>query len=314
MIKEYNNGKVITDGNFETPIAVSSARFSFPFENHRSVQLIEQDFVVRSENFSKQNLGTMNSIYTEAVLVSETGFSNLIGGLLKFTRTYLKISNQTFVFAKTSNVTFPSLKWDYTLEQEGVEFSRNLSNIRDSFSKVVPCEERVNFVNLASNSKAIVENDSHIDSSSIDVGMEIYDRSSESIYTITEANSGIFTAVNNSNSTDIKNFHLSQRGSVWNIYSPVFNFDSVSINAKFTPYVENTWENPFSFLSNYYNLPESVTEIRNPVDFVAFNTTPATEEYFGWIENGTRIRIEDTKIEQFMGHIYKVTELFTKAL
>ena len=41
MIRKYNNGGVITDGDLTTPVAVDSPRFSFPFENQRDLQLIE---------------------------------------------------------------------------------------------------------------------------------------------------------------------------------------------------------------------------------------------------------------------------------
>ena len=189
MIKKYNNGKVITDGNFESAVAVSSPRFSFPFENHRSVRLIEQDYVVRSDNYGQLILGSTHPIYTTAVLVRESGFQNIVGGLLRFTRSFLIVPNETFVFPKTSNVTFPSLKYDIEIQDD--KTSREIPDIRDSFSKVVPCEERVTFVNLASNSQAIIENDSHIDSSTIGVGDTIYKHSNKQLYTITESSSGV---------------------------------------------------------------------------------------------------------------------------
>ena len=298
-IQKYNNGKVIHDGNLTSPLAVSSLRFNFPFENQRDLQIIEQDFVVRAENFSQLPLGTNHETYTNALLLTESNFSSMNGGLVRFTRTFGIIPSTQYVFPTTSNVTFPAYKVNVTIDDvtEEVEY-------RKSITKSVPCEKRVSFVNLASDSDAIIENDSHVNIENIQIGDFIYERETKLIWEIIENNyqsNGNFLATN---SGDQKTFSINGRGNSWNFYKPVFNFDTITINEKFSPYRNSIFHESLNFLIN---------GVINKIDYCTTDSIPSINGYNSMISNKTKIQIEDTKIEKFMGSIYKVVEIFTEA-
>lgn len=306
MIRKYNNGGVITDGDLTTPVAVDSPRFSFPFENQRDLQLIEQDFVVRAENFSTLPLGTLHDVYSSASLLSESNFQSMSGGITKFTRTFGIIPSTEYIFPTTLNVTFP--KYMHTILQwkgEGTDLELETTNIdiRKAITKSVQCEKRVRFVNLASDSDQIVENDSHVNIEDIQDGDLIYERSTKKIWEITEVNldQGKFVATN---SGETKTFTSNNRGSTWNFYKPVFNFNSITIKERFSPYIT------FEFVEELNSL---LTGVKNKVDYCTFASVPSIEEYESMIANKTEILVADTQIEQFIGHIYKVSEIYTEA-
>lgn len=316
MIKEYNNGKVITDGNFSAPVAVSASRFSFPFENERSVRIIEQDYVVRSENFSKQTLGTQHPQYTDAVLVSESGFSNLIGGLVRFTRTFLSFPSYEIILPITSNVQFPAFKEYF---QTGTDDDGNpimtLTDLRTSFSRVVHCDQRIRFVNLASNIDEVAMNDSHIPFDSIQAGAIVIQLSNGKEWVVESVSSSVVSVVDPNDENTTSGFTNATRGGEWIVNDPVFNFDSISIRQKFSPVISNDWgTNGIDIVNSYTKETTNISSVSSSVDYVSSFTSPSVSSYLSYIESESKIQIEDTKIEHFLGTIYKVTNIVTKAL
>ena len=323
MIVRYKDSEgevqIISDGTFETPVAVSSPRFSFPFNNERSVRLIEQDYVIRGNKFSQIALGTAHPIYSNAKLVEESGFSNLVGGLVQWTRRFLSIPNTVFVLPKTSNFSFPAFKKiqeQTTTDDAGEEQTEEVEIvIRENKTKVVPCEERVHFVDLSAGGGNLAENDRHVDISGITEGSLIYNRAEQSVHEITEINSNGYVARNVANNQQTATYSRTQRGSSWNFYAPTLTFESITIRQGFSPVRTHIFDedSPITW-QDAYNLNQQLTEsIESSVDYVSDETRPSVDSYIGMIRNEELLQIEDTKIEQFMGHIYKVSETFTKA-
>ena len=323
MIVRYKDseGKVqiISDGTFETPVAVSSPRFSFPFNNERSVRLIEQDYVIRGNRFSQIALGTAHPTYPNAKLVEESGFSNLVGGLVQWTRRFLSIPQTVFIIPKTSNFSFPSFKKtevQTTTDDEGNEQEEEVEIIiRENKTKVVPCEERVHFVDLSAGGGGLVENDRHVELSAITEGDLIYNRDEESVYEITDINSNGYVARNVANNQQTATYSRTQRGNSWNFYAPTLTFESITIRQGFSPQRTHIFDedSPITW-QDAYNLDQQLTEsIESSVDYVSNETRPSIDTYIGMIRTEEFLQIEDTKIEQFMGHIYKVSETFTRA-
>ena len=82
------------------------------------------------------------------------------------------------------------------------------------------------------------------------------------------------------------------------------NFDSITINEKFSPYITSTFDSSLNL---------EINGVINKIDYCSTQTIPSINNYNTMIANKTKIQIEDTKIEKFMGSIYKVVEIFTEA-
>ena len=112
-------------------------------------------------------------------------------------------------------------------------------------------------------------------------------------------------------------FSGSSRGTSWTAQSQATTFAGITIHKKFTPIVRNQFQsnpNGITYTDQYTGESVSLDAITNSVDYVSSITIPSISQYIAKSQNDEMIRIEDTKIEHFMGTIYKVTNTFTKAL
>jgi hypothetical protein len=312
MIKKYNNGKVITDGNLSSATMINASRFSFPIENDRSVQVVEQDYVVRAENFAPQNLGTQHPTYTGAILVSEGNFSNMAGGLVRFTRTFLKYPSSEIIIPTTSNVEFPEIKDAVPYADDDGETQIGYIVLRNAFSKVVSCEQRVQFVNLLDTSS-----DSGISLNDIETGSRVTREGDSYVWIVAGVSGSGVSVYREDDSSITNNFSGSSRGTSWTAQSQATTFAGITIHKKFTPIVRNQFQsnpNGITYTDQYTGESVSLDAITNSVDYVSSITIPSISQYIAKSQNEEMIRIEDTKIEHFMGTIYKVTNTFTKAL
>lgn len=312
MIKKYNNGKVITDGNLASPTMINASRFSFPIENDRSVQIIDQDYVVRSENFVASNFGSQHPTYTDAVFVSEGNFSNMAGGLLRFTRTFLRYPSSEIIIPTTSNVEFPEIKDAVVGQDDDGEPTIGYFILRNAFSKVVACEQRIQFVDINGTSS-----DSGISLSDIEIGSRVFRDGDPYVWIVAGVSGSGVSVYREDDASITSNFSGSSRGTSWRVQSGATSFAGITMHKKYTPIIRNQFQSypdGFTYTDQYTGESVTMDTISNPVDYVSSATIPSISEYIAETQNETMIRIEDTKIEHFMGSIYKVINTFTKAL
>ena len=277
MIKKYNNGKVITDGNLSSATMINASRFSFPIENDRSVQVVEQDYVVRAENFAPQNLGTQHPTYTGAILVSEGNFSNMAGGLVRFTRTFLKYPSSEIIIPTTSNVEFPEIKDAVIGQDDDGEPTIGYFILRNAFSKVVACEQRIQFVDINGTSS-----DSGIPLNDIEIGSRVFRDGDPYVWIVAGVSGSGVSVYREDDESITSNFSGSSRGTSWRVQSGATSFAGITMHKKYTPIIRNQFQsnpNGITYTDQYTGESVSLDAITNSVDYVSSITIPSISQY-----------------------------------
>tara|TARA_R110000772_G_scaffold79867_5_gene170782 strand:+ start:3042 stop:3965 length:924 start_codon:yes stop_codon:yes gene_type:complete len=303
------------DGQFTRPQAIKAARTTYPIQNFNSLKLYDQDYVQLAETYTVPQIGITHPVHSAAILVEESNFSNLPGGLFSFTRTFCEFPGSEYTEPVLINYTFPGFKNQYPTykvengivsidKYEDVIWSsptakqstgRKLIKWHNLLDAENNTFETITFAELATSTAIQYKNQ-------IYYPLEIYPNESFDILV-----NGV-----------IKKLNMGQQGGVWDAVEALadgFNFNNlqskiikpfkVTDKKKVTVQVNN---------NSSIGSQEQLSPFDEETTFCSPTSSPTWAEYKNMISTGHEIVPFETEVTKFMGSIYTTATTYLKAL
>lgn len=322
------NNSIIYDGNFTQATPIKAPRVKYPIPNFLELVIYNQDYVQLAATHRPPTLGAQHPIYANAILVEETGHTNLPGGLLSFTRTFCTVPTNSFRTPVLLSYSFPGYKsytpkWTNTHTINGnrtyqvTEWKERIW--REPKPKEVVGNQTTTWHNLLaaeySETKEI-ELPEFSTSTPILYGGHIY-------YPTVIHSNGSFV-INNASKTQLTFGSQALRADMSNNYNgwqavdkvaDGYSFDGLNIQQAFQiTDSRKTIEERLYFTSGeervFYQTIYGTVEQTN---YTSPTSSPTSLEYTTMRNNQEEILAQATQVEQFIGCIYVTKDVTVKA-
>lgn len=317
------NSNITYDGQFTRPQAIKAARTTYPIQNFNSLKLFHQDFVQLASEYTVPQIGITHPVHANAILVEESNFSNLEGGLFSFTRTFCEFPTTQYEQPVLISYAFPGLKSlepQYTTETD--EDGNTISTLsdfqeriwRNPISKQVTGRQVVQWHNLLDNTNAKT-----ITLQEGEITLETAVLYKEQIYYPTEilGNSDFKIFFNNVEIT----LQFTRQGpgqDGWQAIAALangFSFESLEITDQFKIFDQKkTVEQTTSTVDGQAVISSYVkTGSLEETNFLSTTSNPTEATYQTYVSEGVEIQPNATTVEQFIGSIYTTKTTYIKA-
>src|SRR5210317_1868805 len=122
MSKFIINDNVWSDADLNSAISIEAPEVTFLFDRY-NYRRIKQKYAQRLDTFSRAIIGSQNTKFNNAILISESEPINLNGSVVTFIREYVEMPETTEEIIPIS-YTYPSIWTPYRYEQ-GVDNDGN---------------------------------------------------------------------------------------------------------------------------------------------------------------------------------------------
>lgn len=318
------NNSIIYDGNFTQATPIKAPRVKYPIPNFLELVIYNQDYVQLSATHRPPTLGAQHPIYANAILVEETGHTNLPGGLISFTRTFCTVPSSSFRTPVLLSYSFPGYK-NYTPKWTNTHTTNNIRTYqvtewkeriwREPKPKEVIGNQTTTWHNLLapeySETNEITLPEFSTNTPILYKGQIYYP-------TVIHPNGDFI--INNAAKTQFSFGLQSLRtdGTGWQAVSKVadgYSFDGLDVKQAFqiTDARKTTQEQLYNFNGEERVFYQTIYGTVEQTNYTSPTSSPTSIEYTAMRNNGQEINAQATQIEQFIGCIYVTKDVTVKA-
>tara|TARA_R100001463_G_scaffold126466_1_gene184194 strand:+ start:13510 stop:14469 length:960 start_codon:yes stop_codon:yes gene_type:complete len=310
------------DGNFVRPVAIKAARTTYPIQNFNSLKLYFQDFVQLASEYTVPQIGITHPVHANAILVEESNFSNLAGGLFSFTRTFCEFPTTQYEQPVLISYAFPgfkSLEPQYTTEiDEDGNTTSTLTDFkeriwRNPITKQVTGRQVVQWHNLLDNTNAKTIT---LQKGEITLSTAILYK--EQIYYPTEIlENSDFKIFFNDVEITLKFTRQGKGQDDWQAVAALangYNFDNLEITDQFKIFDKKRTVEQSTSTVEGQEVINTYTKIGSSeeTNFLSTTSSPSEATYQNYITDGVEIQPNETVVEQFIGSIYTTKNTLIK--
>ena len=321
------NNTIIYDGDFSNATPIKAPRLKYPIPNFLELVIYNQDYVQLASTHQPPTLGAQHPIYANAILVEETGHTNLPGGLLNFTRTFCTVPTNSFRTPVLLSYSFPGYKsytpkWTNTDTVDGnknyqiTEWKERIW--REPRPKQVIGNQVTTWHNLLaaeySETKEIEQAQFSFSTPILYKGQIYYPNviNPNGSFRINDLPNTQFSFSSQALRSDtLNNYGWQAVGKVADGYS----FDGLNIEEAFkvTDSRKTIEEKLYTTYGEERILYQTIYGSGEQTNYTSPSSSPTSEEYTTMRNNQVEIRTQDTQVEQFIGCIYVTKDVTVKA-